>query len=274
MRHSQVANARRTGLVSRAGCRLAAFGHGWFDSIPAHAILRKGKTMARYAVLKSDMSGIQGHCDHYLIDADGDARLSRIFDAGQSWDTTQTRWPSGLASIATFFVIAALVVVSVTMSWQFNPMRVIAVGVDDLIVGTGLGSLLTGQGYQPSPGRILPGVIGLAALAGIIAAAIFAVRMASGWATMRFAPSIFVFDATEGETAYRRTTILPEQFEQVAGGEVKAGSLADESEVEALRAERQALQTVVDDDESPSVLVGEAIKRIRDIDRQIGTVTL
>lgn len=267
MRHSQVANARRTGLVSPAVCKPAAFGHGWFDSIPAHAILRKGKTMARYAVLRSDMSGPKGHYDHYLIDAGDDDRLARLFESRRSWNTAVASWPSGLKSIVTFFAVAALIgVTMLTAGWQYNPMRVALIGINDLVVGTGFDDLISGQGFSLDPSRLLSGTLTLAVLVGVIAAVFVLARTAADWLTRRFAPSIFVFDATDGDRAYRRTAILPEQFEQVADGEITAESLADCSETESLLAERQALLSVVDDPDADVVSVGRAVKRIREIE--------
>lgn len=271
MRHSQVANARRTGLVSPAVCKLAAFGHGWFDSIPAHTILRKGNTMARYAVLRSDMSGPKGHYDHYLIDAGDDDRLARLFESRRSWNTAVTGWPSGLKSIVTLFAVAALIVVTMMAEgWQYNPMRVGFIGIIDLVVGTGFDDLISGQRFSLDPSRLLSGTLTLIVLVGVIAAVFVLARTAADWLTRRFAPSIFVFDATDGDRAYRRTVILPEQFEQVADGEITAESLADCSETESLLAERQALLSVVDDPDADVVSVGRAVKRIREIE----TVTL
>lgn len=226
--------------------------------------------MARYAVLKSDMSGTKGHRDYYLVDANGDDRLKALFDDGLAWDTSGVRWPSKLYSMMSFVVVAAVVGMSLPVSdYPLHPMRNLLIGLNDVIVGSGI----VGTGFDPDAKTLADGVLRLIAVVGGITVAFILVQKLGWWLTRRFAPAIYIFDATDGENAYRRTMILPDQFEAVADGEMSPEDLAKDDSVERLREERQRLEAVIGDERSSDEAVGKATKRIQVIDRTINSVT-
>ena len=226
--------------------------------------------MARYVVLKSDMSGTKGHRDYYLVDANGDDRLKALFDDGRAWDTSGVRWPSKLYSMMVFAVVAAVVGMSLSVSdYPLHPVHNLLTGLDDVIVGSGI----VGSGFDPDAKTLADGVLRLIAVVGGITVAFILVQKLGWWLTRRFAPAIYIFDATDGENAYRRTMILPDQFEAVADGEMSPEDLAKDDSVKRLREERQRLEAVVGDEGSSDEAVGKATKRIRVIDRTINSVT-
>lgn len=207
--------------------------------------------MTRYAVLKSDMSGQKGQRDHYLIDAGNDARMTRLFDSRQSWDMAETGWPTGLKSIAPLFLVAAICGIGLfTMGWQYNPMRLVLLGISDLVAGTGFDDMVAGQTFSPEKSRLFSGILMLSVLVVWLAFAIVVSRAVAVWLTFKFAPSNYIFDATDGNRAHLRTEILPEQFDRVANGEITAESLARGSKTD-----------------------GKAVKRIRDIDKVVDDET-
>src|SRR5699024_351808 len=202
----------------------------------------KEKTMARYAVLKSDMSGTKGHRDYYLVDANGDDRLKALFDDGRAWDTSGVRWPSKLYSMMVFAVVAAVVGMSLSVSYYpLHPVHNLLTGLDDVIVGSGI----VGSGFDPDAKTLADGVLRLIAVVGGITVAFILVQKLGWWLTRRFAPAIYIFDATDGENAYRRTMILPDQCEAVADGEMSPEDLAEDDSVDRLREERQRLEAVI-----------------------------
>lgn len=207
--------------------------------------------MARYAVLKSDMSGQKGQRDHYLIDAGNDARMTRLFDSRQSWDMAETKWPTELKSIAPLLLIAVICGIGFfAMGWQFNPMRLVLQGINGLVAGTGFDDMVAGQTVSPEKGQLLFGILMLSNLVAGLAIAIVVSRKVAVWLTFKFAPSIYIFDATDGNRSHLRTEILHEQFDRVANGEITAGSLAGGSKTD-----------------------GKAVKRIRDIDKVVDDET-
>ena len=221
--------------------------------------------MARYAVLKSDMSGTKGHRDYYLVDASGDDRLKALFDDGLAWDTSGVRWPSKLYSMMVFAVVAAVVGMSLSVSdYPLHPMRNLLIGLNDVIVGSG---------FDPDAKTLADGALRLIAVVGGITVAFILAQKLGWWLTRRFAPAIYIFDATEGENAYRRKMILSDQFEAVADGEMSPEDLAKDDSVKLLREERQRLEAVIGDEKSSDEAVGKATKRIQVIDRTINSVT-
>lgn len=160
-------------------------------------------------------------------------------------------WPTGLKSIAPLFLVAALMGIGLfTMGWQYNPMRLVLLGISDLVAGTGFDDMVAGQTFSPEKSRLFSGILMLSVLVAWLAFAIVVSRAVAVWLTFKFAPSNYIFDATDGNRAHLRTEILPEQFDRVANGEITAESLARGSKTG-----------------------GKAVKRTRDIDKVVDVET-